>query len=229
MAKSQRQLQAELLSEGYIDRRSRDSVDRNQQEATTVSELIAGYAREFIDAVRENLNKAGKVSTGALADGVDSGEVIGQGGKYTLEIGYEPNGPAAKYWDYVNKGVRGINSGQPADSPYFYKKLSAPPVMVEAIKGWMRTNQIAARNEDQVQDLKALQQKRKRLSEVEDPLNSFAYLTALKIKREGLPYTGYFDEPVAEYFGDQFAAAVAKAAGVDIRIAIRKFNPNRNA
>jgi hypothetical protein len=54
-------------------------------------------------------------------------------------------------------------------------------------------------------------------------------LTALKIKREGLPYTGYFDIPVAEYFGDQFAQAVAKAAGVDIRIAIRKFNPNRNA
>ena len=229
MAKTQKQVQAELLSEGYIDRRSKDPVDRNQQEAATVSELIAAYAREFIDAVRENLNKSGKVSTGALQDGVDSGEVISEGGKYTLEIGYDRNSPAAKYWDFVNKGVQGIVSREPSTSPYKFRKLSAPPVMVEAIKGWMRTNQIAARNEDQVQDLKALQQKRKRLSEVEDPLNSFAYLTALKIKREGLPYTGYFDEPVAEYFGAQFAQAVAKAAGVDIRIAIRKFNPGRNA
>jgi len=229
MAKSQRQLQADLLTEGWIDRQSKDSVNRDQAAAVTVEELLAKYAGEFIIAVKENLDNRGKVSTGALQDGVDSGEVIGQGGKYTLEIGYEPNGPAAKYWDFVNKGVRGINSGQPADSPYFYKKLSAPPVMVEAIKGWMRTNQIAARNEDQVQDLSSLQQKRKRLSEVEDPLNSFAYLTALKIKREGLPYTGYFDEPVAEYFGDQFAQAVAKAAGVDNRIDIRKFNPGRNA
>ena len=229
MAKSQKQVQAELLSEGYIDRRSKDPVDRNQQEAATVSELIAAYAREFIDAVRENLNKAGKVSTGGLADDVDSGEVIGQGGKYTLEIGYDINSPSAKYWDYVNKGVQGIVSREPSTSPYKFRKLSAPPVMVEAIKGWMRTNQISARNEDQVQDLSALQQKRKRLSDVEDPLNSFAYLTALKIKREGLPYTGYFDRPVAEYFGAQFAQAVAKAAGVDIRIAIRKFNPGRNA
>jgi hypothetical protein len=229
MAKSQRQLQADLLTEGWIDRQSKDSVNRDQAAAVTVEELLAKYAGEFIIAVKENLDNRGKVSTGALQDGVDSGEVIGQGGKYTLEIGYEPNGPAAKYWDYVNKGVQGIISREPASSPYKYRKLSAPPVMVEAIKGWMRTNQIAARNEDQVQDLSSLQQKRKRLSEVEDPLNSFAYLTALKIKREGLPYTGYFDIPVAEYFGDQFAAAVAKAAGVDIRIAIRKFNPGRNA
>ena len=229
MAKTQKQVQAELLTEGWIDRQSKDSVNRNQTEPVTVEELLARYAGEFIIAVKENLDNRGKVSTGALQDGVDSGEVIGQGGKYTLEIGYDPNGPAAKYWDFVNKGVRGIISGEPASSPYKFRKLSAPPVMVEAIKGWMRTNQIAARNEDQVQDLSSLQQKRKRLLDVEDPLNSFAYIIALRIKRNGLKYTGYFDRPVEEYFGDQFAEAVAKAAGVDIRIAIRKFNPNRNA
>ena len=229
MAKSQKQVQAELLTEGWIDRQSKDPVNRNQTEPVTVEELLARYAGEFIIAVKENLDKRGKVSTGALSDGVDSGEVISEGGKYTLEIGYDRNSPAAKYWDFVNKGVQGIVSREPSTSPYKFRKLSAPPVMVEAIKGWMRTNQISARNEDQVQDLSALQQKRKRLSDVEDPLNSFAYLTALKIKREGLPYTGYFDEPVAEYFGDQFAQAVAKAAGVDIRIAIRKFNPAANA
>ena len=229
MAKSQKQVQAELLTEGWIDRQSKDPVNRNQTEPVTVEELLARYAGEFIIAVKENLDNRGKVSTGALQDGVDSGEVIGQGGKYTLEIGYDPNGPAAKYWDFVNKGVRGIISGEPASSPYKFRKLSAPPVMVEAIKGWMRTNQIAARNEDQVQDLSSLQQKRKRLLDVEDPLNSFAYIIALRIKRNGLKYTGYFDRPVEEYFGDQFAEAVAKAAGVDIRIAIRKFNPGRNA
>ena len=174
MSKSQKQVQAELLTEGWIDRQSKDSVNRNQTEPVTVEELLARYAGEFIIAVKENLDKRGKVSTGALSDGVDSGEVISEGGKYTLEIGYDRNSPAAKYWDFVNKGVQGIVSREPQTSPYKFRKLSAPPVMVEAIKGWMRTNQIRARNEDQVQDLSALQQKRKRLSDVEDPLNSFA-------------------------------------------------------
>lgn len=229
MAKSQRQLQAELLTEGWIERKVNDPVNRDQVIPVTIEGLLTVYAKEFVDAVRENLNKDGKISTGGLEDGIDSGEIQKEGSKYTLDIGYDRSDPASKYWDFVNKGVQGIVSREPASSPYKYRKLSAPPVMVEAIKGWMRTNQIAARNEDQQVDLKATQQKRKRLSEVQDPLGSFAYFTALKIKREGLPYTGYFDIPVQEYFGDQFAEAVGKAAAVDIRIAIRKFNPGRNA
>lgn len=229
MAKSERQVQAELLNEGWIDQQSADKVDRSGAEARTVEELLARYAKEFVDAVRANLDKAGKVSTGGLTDGLDSGEIEKYRGTYTLEIGYDKNDPAAKYWDFVNQGVKGLVSGEPANSPYKFRKLSAPPVMVEAIKGWMRTNGIAARNESQNEGLSSLQQKRKRIAEVQDPLDSFAYFTARRIKREGLPYTGYFDKPVDEYFGDQFAAAIGKAAAIDVRIAIRKFNPAANA
>jgi len=229
MAKSQKQVQAELLSEGWIDRQSKDSVNRNQTEPVTVEELLARYAGEFIIAVRENLDKRGKVSTGALQDGVDSGEVISEGGKYTLEIGYDKNDPAAKYWDFVNKGVRGIRSGQSASSPYQFRKLSAPPVMVEAIKGWLRVNGIAARNEDQREDLSRLQQKRRNIAAEQDPQGDFAYAIALAIKRRGLPYTGYFDQAVNAYFGKTFAQAVAKAASFDVRVAVRKFNPAQNA
>jgi peptidoglycan hydrolase-like protein with peptidoglycan-binding domain len=165
-----------------------------------------------------------------LTDGLDSGEIEKYQGKYTLEIGYDKNDPSAKYWDYVNKGVRGIDSREPDNSPYYFKKLTAPPVMVNAIKSWARQNGITpTANESQKTNLSALQQKRKRIAEVQDPLDSFAYFTARKIKREGLPYTGYFDKPVAEYFGENFAEAIAKAAAFDIRIAIRKFNPAQNA
>lgn len=231
MAKSESQVQAELLNERWIDQLASEKVDRSEKfEPRTIEELLARYAKEFVDAVRENLDKAGKVSTGGLSDGIDSGDIVNDGGTYTLEIGYAKNDPSAKYWDFVNKGVKGIVTGEPADSPYQFRKLSAPPVMVEAIKGWMRTNGITATaNESQKQNLSALQQKRKRLSQVQDPLDSFAYFTARKIKREGLPYTGYFDKPVAEYFGEKFAQAVGKAAAIDIRVAVRKFNPSANA
>jgi hypothetical protein len=231
MAKSESQAQAELLTEGWIDRQAVEKVDRTGGSGTpTIEELLARYANEFVQAIKDNLNSAGKISTGGLSDGVDSGEILKYKGMYILEIGYDKNDPSAKYWDFVNKGVKGLVSGEPANSPYKFRKLSAPPVMVEAIKGWLRQNGITpTANESQKTNLSALQQKRKSIAAVQDPLDSFAYFTARKIKREGLPYTGYFDKPVAEYFGDNFAEAVAKAAAFDIRIAIRKFNPAQNA
>jgi hypothetical protein len=230
MAKSLKQVQDELLTSGYLDTLADDPVDpASAPTNTAVSDLIIKLAGEFVIAVQENLDRLGKVSTGGLTDGVSAGDLVQSGSTYTLEIGYDKNDPAAKYWDFVNKGVRGIRSGQPASSPYQFRKLSAPPVMVEAIKGWLRVNGIAARNEDQREDLSRLQQKRRNIAAEQDPQGDFAYAIALAIKRRGLPYTGYFDQAVNAYFGKTFAQAVAKAATFDVRVAVRKFNPAQNA
>jgi len=230
MAKSLKQVQDELLTSGYLDTLADDPVDPGSAPTNNaVSDLIIKLAGEFVIAVQENLDRLGKVSTGGLTDGVSAGDLVQSGSTYTLEIGYDKNDPAAKYWDFVNKGVRGIRSGQPASSPYQFRKLSAPPVMVEAIKGWLRVNGIAARNEDQREDLSRLQQKRRNIATEQDPQGDFAYAIALAIKRRGLPYTGYFDQAVNAYFGKTFAQAVAKAASFDVRVAVRKFNPAQNA
>ena len=230
MAKSLKQVQDELLTSGYLDTLADDPVDPGTAPTNTaVSDLIIKLAGEFVIAVQENLDRLGKVSTGGLTDGVSAGDLLQSGSTYTLEIGYDKNDPSAKYWDFVNKGVRGIRSGKPASSPYQFRKLSAPPVMVEAIKGWLRVNGIAARNEDQREDLSRLQQKRRNISAEQDPQGDFAYAIALAIKRRGLPYTGYFDQAVNAYFGKTFAQAVAKAASFDVRVAVRKFNPAQNA
>jgi hypothetical protein len=230
MAKSLKQVQDELLTSGYLDTLADDPVDpASAPTNNAVSDLIIKLAGEFIIAVQENLDRLGKVSTGGLTDGVSAGDLVQSGSTYTLEIGYDKNDPSAKYWDFVNKGVRGIRSGQPSSSPYQFRKLSAPPVMVEAIKGWLRVNGIAARNEDQREDLSRLQQKRRNIAAEQDPQGDFAYAIALAIKRRGLPYTGYFDQAVNAYFGKTFAQAVAKAASFDVRVAVRKFNPAQNA
>lgn len=230
MAKSLKQVQDELLTSGYLDTLTDDPVDPTSAPTNNaVSDLIIKLAGEFIIAVQENLDRLGKVSTGGLTDGVSAGDLVQSGSTYTLEIGYDKNDPAAKYWDFVNKGVRGIRSGQPASSPYQFRKLSAPPVMVDAIKGWLRVNGIAARNEDQREDLSRLQQKRRKIAAEQDPQGDFAYAIALAIKRRGLPYTGYFDQAVNAYFGKTFAQAVAKAAAFDVRVAVRRFNPSANA
>ena len=230
MAKSLKQVQDELLSDGYIDSLADDPVQRGEDpQPRAISDLLIKVAGAFVVAVQENLDRLGKVSTGGLTDGISSGELVQSGKTYTLEIGYDKNDPAAKYYDFVNKGVRGIVSGEPSRSPYKFRKLSAPPVMVEAIAGWLRVNGIAARNEDQREGLSRLQQKRRNIAAEQDPQGDFAYAIALSIKRRGLPYTGYFDQAVNAYFGKTFAQAVAKAASFDVRVAVRKFNPAQNA
>jgi len=58
MAKSESQAQAELLTEGWIDRLAVEKVDRTGGSGTpTIEELLARYAGEFVIAVRENLDR----------------------------------------------------------------------------------------------------------------------------------------------------------------------------
>lgn len=225
MARSIAEVQAELLSEGTLDRLGSERTESDAIPA--IEALIIKVAAEFVLAVRENLDKDGKVSTGGLTDGVAAGELRKSGSTLTIEIGYDPADPAALYWDYVNKGVRGIVSQEPQSSPYFFKKKTVAPVMADAIHEWVKRNNISAQNEDQRRDLSSLQVKRETVKSYGDPTLSLAYAIAAGIKLRGLPYTGFWDRAVKEYLGKKFADAVAKAGAADIRLQVRKFNPTK--
>lgn len=195
-------------------------------EFPKLTQEIVRLAGTFLQRVQANLDAMGKISTGAISDGIAVGEVEQDGSSLKISVGYPEGAPASVYWDFVNKGVKGIISGQPANSPYSFRSLSAPPVMVDAIYGWMQTNRIAARKETQTRNLSALQSKRARLSQIsqEDANRDLAYLIARSIKRRGLPYTGYVDKAVEETFGPDAIAKVAEALGVDVTVAITEAN-----
>lgn len=219
--------QAELLSEGFLDTLGAERVDFGQAaELPVTARLLVLAAASFVQRVQENLDRMGKVSTGTLSTDIISGEVQTGGGSVSIEVGYPASSGGAKYYDFVNKGVKGLVSGQPSDSPYQFRKLSAPPVMVNAILGWMQQNNIRAREETQTRDLSPLQSKRKGLQELTggDAQRSLAYAIARSIKRRGLPYTGYFDEAQTFAFGQEFMNNVARAVGADIRLVIRQAN-----
>lgn len=224
MARSIDDVQNELLNENFLERLGESKKDFDS--FVVVESIISKIAVEFVLAVQENLNKMGKVSTGGLVDGVSSGKIKRKGSVLTVEIGYDLDDPASLYWDYVNQGVRGIVSKQPSKSKYRFRKLSVPPVMAEAIYGWIEKNNISAVNEDQKKGLSKLQKKRKKISKLGDPRMSLAYAISMNIKKRGLPYTGFWDKAVKEYLGSKFVKAVAKSAGADIRLQIRKFKPS---
>lgn len=228
MAKSAKQIEAEVLA--FLDTIGEDSAAF--QEATSMKgmeKMIILSAANFILKVQENLNKAGKIDTGGLSTQITQGELINTGTGYELEIGYPAGSKAAKYYDFVNKGVRGTISGQPADSPYSFKNDRPGSSMTTAIAGWYRRHASYGRKETQKTGLSAVQRKRKNLSKMVDAnkrLRSLAYATAINIKRRGLKKTGFFDKAVESSFGSQFYSAVAKITGKEIAVNIRSYGNN---
>jgi hypothetical protein len=189
-----------------------------------VERTIIRFASIFIKRVQDNLIKANRVDTGTLSTDITEGELIKQGSSYSLDIGYPKSSEGAKYYDFVNKGVKGFKSGQP-NSPYrfrsAYPSMNGP--MVNAIQKWVKRNALSSRREDQRFNLSGLQKKRKSVAQLNTGRTT-AYLIARKIKQRGLPKTGFFDNAVDEVFNQQFYDKMGKAIGADLIVYIKQAN-----
>lgn len=223
MAKSISQLQNEITEDviRQLSDSSEDFASTNSLPAT--QRIIIEYAAAFIKKVQENLRSKDLIDTGTLETDIAQGELIEQGGKYELDVGYPIGSKAAKYYDFVNKGVKGFTSGQP-DSPYSFKSAypSKDGPMVKAILAWVKRQGIASQKESKSSTITSLQRKRASIAQL-DPSRNTAYMIARSIKRKGLPKSGFFDSAVAEYFeSGAFAETIAKSAGADVRVYIKQ-------
>jgi len=191
-------------------------------ELPFVEQTIINYAAQFIIQVQKNLQKANKVDTGRLETDIQEGSLIRDGKSYSIDIGYPASSEGARYYDFVNKGVKGFKSGTP-NSPYRFRSAfpSMNGPMVTAIQKWVKRNGLAQRNETQKYNLSGLQKKRKSVSELNTGRTT-AYLIARKIKQRGLPKTGFFDNAIDEVFNEQFYSKMAKAVGGDLRVYIKQ-------
>ena len=226
MAKSVKQLQSEALSDGLVDSLGADATNYLQAgDAPVLEQLMVKAVGDFLLKVQENLKQLNKIDTGRLSESVRSGELENNSsGVYSILAGYLDD-KAAPYASYVNQGVRGFNSGQPASSPFFFKSAWASQngPMAVAIQKWMKRQGIAARREDQRTKMTSLQTKRKAISQLESS-RSLATLIASRIKQRGLPKTDFFSSAVREYFGEDFVKAVGAAFFQDVRVYIRQAN-----
>ena len=187
-----------------------------------IEKLMVAYAARFIFAAQNNLKKDNKVDTGTLEKDLAQGDLIRQGSNYAIDIGYPETSAGAKYYDFVNKGVKGFKSGTP-NSPYrfrsAYPSMNGP--MVTAIQKWVKRNARSQRNEDQKYNLSSLQTKRKSVAQLNTGRTT-AYLIARKIKQQGLKRTGFFDDAITEVFNQDFYDKMAKAVGADVVVYIKQ-------
>lgn len=192
-------------------------------ELDNVEEVMIQASKEFVELAKKRINQKKKVDTGNLSDIVT--RINKEGTKYSLTIGYLKTNPASKYYDFQNKGVKGIKSKQPSSSPYSYRTLSVSSKMVTAIMQWYMRHRNYIKAEDQKVGLTKLQKKRKSLGNVVNPqvrLRKIAENTAKQIKKRGMPRIGFFDDNLPIAFGDEFKAKLAKALGQDVVLNIRQ-------
>jgi hypothetical protein len=189
-----------------------------------VQAVMLGAANEFMKLAIARINQRKKVDRGNLSD-MEVSSIKQEGNKYSLTIGYSKNNPASKYYDFQNKGVKGIKSKQPSSSPYSYRKLSVSASMVNALMQWYMRHRNYIRNEDQRKNLSPLQQKRKTLGNITNQqakLKQIATNTAKAIKKRGMPRIGFFEDNLDKAFGKDFQVKLAKALGQDIILNIRQ-------
>lgn len=194
---------------------------QGQLQLNAVEKVMKEAAEKFIGLAKQRINAKKKVDLGNLSD-ISVSTIQKTGNKYSLTIGYDKSNPASEYYDFQNKGVKGLKSGQP-NSPYKFRTLSVSKNMVEAILQWYLRHKNYIRREDQRKGLTPLQIKRKTISNVTDPkikLRQLATNTAKNIKKKGIGRVGFFDDNLDKAFGQEFQAKLAQALGQDIALTI---------
>jgi len=186
-----------------------------------LEETLALYGKAFNDKITEILDKENITSSGRLAE--PALPIITKFGTgYILSLGYEPGSEASKYYDFVNKGVKGTKN-EKADNktPYAFKgnKKAVPVSSIEKWLGYNKLKSVSVKKYTKLgTEAKAIEGKK-----------SLAFLIARSIHRKGLKSTRYFDRAVAQIFNKQFIENIAVAIGGDVQIQIRQtINGNNN-
>jgi hypothetical protein len=211
------QAQAKFLASKILN--SLGTANIPDGELPVVEEIMKMFGGAFIVEAQSNLRKNKSIASGAINDIRIQQTKFGN--TYVLSLGYPENKPASKYFEYVNKGVKGTKNEKADSKTQFKFNPSKKSIPVSVIEGWLGYNK-----------LKAVSVKRYSKLGVElkaiDSKKSLAYLVARSIHRKGLRSTHYFDEALTSTFGSNFTNVILAALGEDINIKIQATNKQNN-
>lgn len=186
-----------------------------------VERTLALYGKAFNDTLVKILDQENITSSGRLAE--PALPIITKFGTgYVLSVGYQQGSEASKYYDFVNKGVKGTsNVKADAKSPYSFKpnKKAVPISSIEKWLGYNKLKSVSVKKYTKLgTETKAIEGKK-----------SLAFLIARSIHKKGIKSTKYFDRAVAQVFDKQFIENIAVALGGDVQIQIKQtINENGN-
>jgi hypothetical protein len=209
--------QALAIADGYLNTLGEQGM--KEGELPVVEALLKKFGGDFITTAQANLRANGSIASGAIND--IRLVVTKFSTNYTLSLGYPKSEKASKYWDFVNKGVKGTKNIK-ADSKTPYKfNPSKKSIPISAVQGWLGYNKLKV---TAVKPYRKLGVETKAI----DAKKSLAYLVARSIHRKGLRSTHYFDNAQKEVFGQNFYDVMEAALGKDIQIKIRQIGKEIN-
>ncbi len=219
--------QAKLLLNGYLQSLGQE-YNTDPVIGNAIQYLLFEYALEWNKAAKANLQKAKAIASGQLYD-VATPTVTQIGDGYVIEFGYPINSKAAKYYDFVNKGVQGINNKKANAGVYKFRNPNPNRKMAASIFSWLNLSRKQVANVPKATT--PLEKKRTRLKKMLTDVENkrrLAYAISSKIKRDGLRATYYIDKAMKTVFNQDFRDAIGEALDTEITIQIRAINGSSN-
>jgi hypothetical protein len=207
--------QIQALRDSFIQSIGDTGFDKYKDgELPILEETLAKYGQAFNDKITEILDKENITSSGKLAE--PALPIITKFGTgYILSVGYQQGSEASKYYDFVNKGVKGTkNTKADGKTPYSFK-TSKKAVPVSSIEKWLSYNKLKSVSVKKYTKLGAE-------SKAIEGKKSLAWAIARSIHTKGLRSTHYFDRAVAQIFNKEFIESIAVAVGGDVQIQIKQ-------
>lgn len=201
MAKSISQAQSENAR--FLDGVNENISDYSDKATLTAMELIfADYAEQFKDEITAQLNRKQINASGNLESNIQP--IV-----YDNGTGFEIR--MLDYYDFVNKGVKGVKSSRNApQSPYKYKNYGMSVEGRASIKRYIESGKAKVSIKQ-----KAVGYENKNISLVDAQVNTMVY----NIKKYGIKQTGYFDAAIEKVFKN-FSTKISQAIGKQIAIEI---------
>ena len=219
--------QIKALRDGFLNKIGSGDysvVDKN--ELPILEKVLYEYGIAFNDAIQDNLEKSGSIATGKLAE--PSMPVITKfGNQYTLNLGYPMDSKQIEYYDFINKGVKGYDSGSPGNTPYSFKSPYPNRKMAANIFSWLNnarkkvsTDNVATNKKGQISATETKRQSLKKVLSESAKKKSLAYAMSVSIKKKGIKQTKYFDNAISQVFGKKFTEEIGYAIISDIAVKI---------
>lgn len=193
--------QQQVINNKIIDLNSDSPKDYKTFDGKALETALYNVAVEFITAATDNLQAADRVSSGGLLESIKPSEIVVMGKKMTIEIS------VLDYYKFLDKGVKGWQSGEPSDSPYAFKAPAGKggkksSEMVTAIRKWLIKEGLKAKATSK-NPKHAISSRESRRQKITDTATSTAIMIAGIIRKRGLKKTNFWTD--AEQTASTFA------------------------
>lgn len=196
--------ESQIKNMRFLDGENEDISDFSDKAILSAMELIfADYADEFLQEIRQQLNKKQINASGDLERKIQP--IV-----YDNGTGFEIR--MLDYYDFINKGVKGVKSSRNApNSPYKYKNYGMSVEGRANIKKYIESGNAKV----SIKQKQTVGYENKNISLIDAQVNTMVY----NIKKYGIKQTGYFDAAVEKVFKN-FSKNISQAIGRQIAIEI---------